>query len=170
MLLTQAAAGYYHSHYQVHRSEVVHYFVWEQQHKYRALNICPKVQLYWFIHWYRQMCEIASDFELIYIEHWTLLSWPSHPHGHKRVSLTRQWLVNAISLIVSNSSAVSVSTVIALPCGRWSSDAACCVSAWWRAALRTKGRSSHGHYLSLPARRPKPTVTAPPPEVSTAAW
>ena len=74
------------------------------------------------------------------------------------------------SLLVSSSSASGVSTVIALPCGRWSSDAACCVSAWWRAALQTKGRSSHGHYLSLPARRPKPTATAPLLEVSRAAW
>lgn len=53
-----------------------------------------------------------------------------------------------------------MNTVIALPCGRWSSDVACCVSAWWRAALQTKGRSFHGPYLSLPARRLKPTAMA----------
>lgn len=51
----------------------------------------------------------------------------------------------------------------------WSSDAACCVSAWWRAALRTRGRSFHGPSLSLPARRPNPPATALPLEVSQTA-
>lgn len=51
----------------------------------------------------------------------------------------------------------------------WSSDAACCVSAWWRAALRTRGRTFHGPSLSLPARRPNPPATAPPQEVSPAS-
>lgn len=48
----------------------------------------------------------------------------------------------------------------------WSSDAACCGSAWWRAALGTQGPTSHGPSLSLPARRRSPTATARPQEVS----